>query len=89
VAQVDGAGFQKPVARSDLCVRRREQAIRHGIELHPQPLPEDAPIHLSPACRPTAYPDGQVLGVGSITLTPDARSNRSARRRSTSRWPLR
>ncbi len=54
--------------------RHRDQAIRHGIELHLLPLRDDAPIHLSPAFRPTAYPDGQVLEVGSITLAPVART---------------
>ncbi len=51
----------------------RDQAIRHGIELHLLPLPENAPIHLSPAARPSAYADGQVLDIGSITLAPVSR----------------
>ncbi|WP_202919008.1 beta-galactosidase [Saccharothrix deserti] len=54
--------------------RHREQAIRHGVDLHLLPLAEQAPIHLSPASRPTAYPDGQVLDLRLITLTPVART---------------
>lgn len=55
--------------------RHRDQAVRHGVELHLLPLPEDAPIHLSPAGRPSAYTDGQALDLGSITLVPVARTH--------------
>ena len=53
--------------------RHRNEVIRHGLELHLLPLVESAPVYLSPATRPSSYPDGQVLELRSITLSPAVR----------------
>ncbi|MBB6550654.1 beta-galactosidase [Nonomuraea rubra] len=54
--------------------RFRDEVLERGLELRLLPLREDAPVYLSPAFRPPAYPDGTVLELRSATLVPMPRT---------------